>query len=106
MKVLLDENLPHDLRHFLPGHDVYTVAFMGWASLKNGELLRTAGNDGFDVMVTKDSGVAYEQHVPALPIAVVILKSQTNKLDDLLPLVAPMLIALSGLTPRSIVRVG
>jgi len=42
MKFLLDENLPHDLRHFIPGHEVFTVAFMGWAGVKNGDLLQLA----------------------------------------------------------------
>ena len=46
MKVLLDENLPHDLRKLLPGHDVFTVAYLGWAGVKNGELLRRAAADG------------------------------------------------------------
>ena len=65
MKILLDENLPHDLRHFLPGHDVYTVTYMRWSGKSNGELLRTAAQDGFDVLLTKDSGVEIpaESHV-------------------------------------------
>ena len=57
MKILLDENLPHDLRHFLPAHEVFTVAYMGWPGIENGELLERAGDSGFDVMLTKDSGV-------------------------------------------------
>ena len=54
MKILLDENLPHDLRYFLPGHEVFTVAYMGWSGSENGELLTIAGDSGFDVMLTKD----------------------------------------------------
>ncbi|MGD9634930.1 MAG: hypothetical protein AB7G28_20195 [Pirellulales bacterium] len=53
MKLLLDENLPHQLRHEIPGHDCSTVAFMGWSGLENGELLREAAHAGFDAMLTK-----------------------------------------------------
>jgi len=48
MKVLLDENLPHDFRHFLPGHEVFTAAYQGWTGLRNGELLARAAAEGFD----------------------------------------------------------
>ena len=69
MKVLLDENLPHDFRHFLPGHEVFTVAFRGWAGQQNGTLLATAAANGFDVLVTLDLGVQYEQNLSSLPVA-------------------------------------
>lgn len=54
MKVLLDEQLPHRLRTYLGAHEVYTVDYMGWAGLKNGELLRAAEADGFEVFLTGD----------------------------------------------------
>jgi hypothetical protein len=54
VKVLLDENLDHALRNMLGHHEVVTVAYMGWAGLKNGELLRTAQEDGVDVLLTGD----------------------------------------------------
>lgn len=106
MKVLLDENLPHDLRHLLGGHDVFTVAFMGWKSVENGDLLLAAGDAGFDVMLTLDSGVAYEQHLAALPVAVLIVKCKSSKMEDLRPLVPEVLSALSRLRPKTLARVG
>ena len=106
MKILLDENLPHDLRYFLSGHEVFTVAYMGWSGMENGELLKIAGDSGFDVMLTKDSGVEYEQPLAALPIAVVVMKSNTNKLDDIRPLLPAVLSALANLQPRTLVRIG
>lgn len=106
MKVLLDENIPHDLRHFLAGYEVFTVAYMGWSGIENGELLQKAAQDGFDAMITKDSGVAYEQHLPTLPVAVLILKSKTNKLEDIRPLIPATMVVLANLRPKSIVRVG
>jgi predicted nuclease of predicted toxin-antitoxin system len=106
MKILLDENIPHDLRHFLPGHEVLTVAYMGWHSLENGTLLKAAADGGFDVMLTKDSGVEYEQHLSDLPVSVLVIRAKTNKLDDIRPLVSAILSALNTLEPRTFVRVG
>jgi predicted nuclease of predicted toxin-antitoxin system len=63
VKVLIDENLHHRLRKHLGGHDVLTVAYKGWAGLKNGELLRTAEADGFDVFVTGDATLVQEQNL-------------------------------------------
>ena len=63
MKVLLDENLPHRLRHRLGSHEVSTVSYMGWAGLKNGELLKAAEAAGFEVLVTGDQTLPYEQNL-------------------------------------------
>jgi len=57
MKVLLDENLPHELRHLITGHDVFTVTYMGWSGLRNGALLARATEAGFDALITLDSGI-------------------------------------------------
>jgi hypothetical protein len=61
VRVLLDENIPKALRKALAGFDVSTVQYMGWAGLKNGELLSTAEAGGFDVFVTGDKTVQFEQ---------------------------------------------
>lgn len=75
MKVLLDENLDHALRHLLGSHEVVTVAYMGWASLKNGELLRTAEESGVDVFLTGDGTLSYEQNLTGRQLAVVALSA-------------------------------
>ncbi len=105
MKLLLDENLPHDLRHLLVGHEVFTVAYMGWKSLENGSLLSAAAASQFDAMLTRDLGVPFQQHLPALPLAIVVIQSRTNKLDDIAPLLPAILNGLMTLTPRTILRV-
>ena len=106
MKVLLDENLPHDLRHLLSGHDVYTVVFKGWSGLENGNLLKAAAGDQFDVMLTKDSGIEFQQYLPTLPIAVIVIRAPTNKIDDVRPLLPNIVAALASLQPKTLVRVG
>ncbi len=63
MKVWLDECLDHALRHLLAPHEVMTVAYLCWASLKNGELPRTAEENGVDVFLTGDGTLNCEQNL-------------------------------------------
>jgi hypothetical protein len=86
VKVLLDENLPHRLRNHLGSHEVFTVLYQGWSGLKNGELLRTAEHDGFEVFVTGDQSMAYEQNLTGRQIAVVVLSAiEWHIIRDRLP---------------------
>jgi predicted nuclease of predicted toxin-antitoxin system len=105
MKVLLDENLPHALRAELPDHDVFTVQYLGWSGTKNGLLLAKAADSGFDVMVTMDSGVAYQQNRAVLPLAVIILEATSNDIDDLRPLMARLRQAVKSIKPGTVVRI-
>jgi predicted nuclease of predicted toxin-antitoxin system len=105
MKLLLDENLPHQLRHELPGHDCYTVAFMGWAGIENGELLARAVTAGFDALLTKDTKLQYEQNLVSLPISVIVLQAASNDMEDIRPRLPALLKALTLLQPRQITRV-
>lgn len=75
MKVLLDEHLDHALRRLLAPHDVVTVAFMGWAGLKNGELLKAAEGGGIDVLLTGDQTLNHEQNLAGRRLAVVALSA-------------------------------
>jgi predicted nuclease of predicted toxin-antitoxin system len=92
MRILLDECLPARLRRNLPGHDVQTVPQAGWASIKNGKLLRLIAASGkFDVFLTVDKNLPHEQKIEGLPFAVVVLRSKSNRLADVVPF-APELI--------------
>lgn len=105
MKLLLDENLPHQLRHEIPGQDCFTVAYMGWGGLENGELLSRAEADGFDALLTMDSGLQFEQNLKDLPIAVVMIRAASNDIDDIRPLLPALLKALTTLKPNQITHV-
>jgi predicted nuclease of predicted toxin-antitoxin system len=105
MKVLLDENLPHELRHHLPGHQTYTVHYMGCSGVKNGLLLSKAAADGFDVMLTMDSGVRYQQNAATLPLTVIVLSASSNDMDDLILLVTSIIKALSNTSPKTFLRI-
>jgi predicted nuclease of predicted toxin-antitoxin system len=98
MKILLDENLPHELRLLLsPLHDSYTTRYMRWNGKENGELLKVAAQHGFDALVTTDRGYEHQQNLKTLPCAVVLLLSRSNAMDDLRPLLTPLLVRLENL---------
>jgi len=71
MKVLLDESVPRALGYELPGHFVRTVQTMGWSGLANGKLLSTMCEAGFEVLLTCDQNISYQQG-PGLPVALLV----------------------------------
>lgn len=100
MKVLLDECLPIDLRHHLPGHEVHSTDWAGFKGLKNGELLHEAEDAGYEVLLTIDQGVAHQQKPSAeRQIAILIVRARTNQLEDLLLEVDGILTALAAIRP-------
>ena len=105
MRVLLDESLPRPLGPLLVGHAVQTVGQAGWASFKNGVLLQLAATD-FDVLITADQNLEFQQNLQALPLAVLVLVADSNRLESLEPLVPKILETLDVLAPKKLVRVG
>ena len=73
MKVLFDQNVPLNLRKCLPGHEVHSAANLGWEELRNGELLKSAEEQGYDVFVTGDQSLSYQQNLSNRTIAIVEL---------------------------------
>jgi len=105
MKLLIDENLPHKLRHTLNEHICFTATFMGWNGISNGELLRIAAANGFDAVISNDRGLEYQQNQEALPLSVVVLLAKDNKLRTIELMVPALIAALKDLKPRSFVKV-
>ena len=91
MKILLDECIPRKLKHSLPDHECHTVPEAGLAGKKNGSLLDLAESAGFEIFVTMDKGLEYEQNLAGRSIAILILRAKSNRLADLLPLVPDLL---------------
>ena len=76
MRVLFDEDLDYRLaRSFPTGFDVYSTQWMGWSGMSNGDLLRAARADGFDVLVTADRSIRYQQSQPSMPVLVLQVRS-------------------------------
>ena len=105
MKLLLDENLPHRLRHELVGHDCFTAKYMDWCGIKNGDLLALAASHGFDAVLTKDTKIEYEQNLENLPLAVVVLDADSNDMELITPLLPELLESLGSLPPKQVTHV-
>ena len=105
MRILLDESLPKALQSELRGHDVRTVQEMGWSRIRNDELLARSVNR-FDVFRTADQNLQYQQNLSTLPVSVAVLVARTNRIQDLRPLIPQLLVSLSALEPRTLVRIG
>ncbi len=102
MSLLLDKNMTHRLRPVIVGHESATVSYMGWSSKHNGELLALAADAGFDALVTNDANLLYQQNPSTLPIAVVVLRTPSNDLEDIRPLIPALLVALDNLPPCAV----
>ena len=81
MKILFDVNMPHPLRQELPGHEIVTAQSKGWGELENGDLVAAADNNGFDLLMTADKNLRYQQNLTGRQIAILVLP--TNKLKVL-----------------------
>ena len=104
MRVLLDECVPRALRKELPGHEVKTVGEAGWAGVKNGELLRLAAKE-FDLLLTVDRNLEYQQNFTGVSIAVILIHAKSNDVDLLRPLMPAVLAAMSGAKPGVVTHV-
>ena len=105
MRILLDECVPRRLRNELPEHEVSTVPEMGWTSLNNGALLAQASGK-FDVFVTTDKRLSFQQNISKLSISVVTLVARRNKLEFLLPLMPDLKKSLNELAKGESRRLG
>jgi len=104
VRILLDECLPRRLGYELTGHDVETVAQAGWSGVKNGELLRLAATR-FAALITVDRRFAEGQPVPP-SLALLTLRTKSNRLESLKPLVPELLEVLAKPPRGNRVRVG
>ncbi len=87
-KLLLDECVPQRLRKKLQEFEVYTVVYMGWGGLKNGELMQAAVNEGFDIILTVDKNLQYQQNMHKYPLAIVVfdlVRTEEKYIKLLLP---------------------
>jgi hypothetical protein len=104
MRVLLDECVPRTLRKELLGHEVVTVAEAGWAGVKNGELLQRAAGR-FDLLLTVDRNLEYQQNFVGLALAVIVVHAPSNDVAVLRPLMPAVLAALSETKPGKVTHI-
>src|ERR1700686_4748191 len=97
MRILIDECVDERFRNYFPGHDCQTARYAGLAGLENGELLRAAQAANFDVFLTVDQGIEYQQNLIGRTIAIVIFRTKSNRLKDLLFLLPDCLAGIESI---------
>jgi predicted nuclease of predicted toxin-antitoxin system len=107
LKLLLDECAPKKLKTFLLtyGYKCSTAQEMGWAGIRNGELMALA-DPFFDVLVTIDKGIQYQQNMTGRRIAIVIVRRRSNRLEDLSPNFPVCAEILQSIQPGQVVEIG
>jgi hypothetical protein len=98
VRVLPDECVPRKLRGELLGHDVRTVAEMGWSGIKNGPLLLRAAQK-FDIFLTVEQGIEYQQNPVELALAIIVMLATSNDIDDLRPVMPRVRETLGSASP-------
>jgi len=96
MKILLDENLPKRLKKDFSGHVAFTVRDKSWNGIKNGLLLNLMLSDGFDVFITFDKNMQFQQNFEKYAIPVIVLNAENNTYIALAKLLPQILRLLDG----------
>lgn len=105
MRVLLDECIDERFRNYFPDHDCQSAHYAGLAGLKNGDILAAAEKFKFDVFLTVDQGIEYQQNLTGRTIGIIIFRTKSNRLKDLLPHVPTCLAHIESIQPGQIVRI-
>jgi hypothetical protein len=105
VRVLVDQCLPRRLALELIGHDATTVRAQRWLGLRNGVLLRAAVEAGFDVFITNDSSIEFQQNVKRIGVGVIAIVGCRNRIQDLRPLIPPILEALMTIQPGQVITI-
>ena len=105
MRILIDECVPRKVKASFPMHECRTVQEAGFGGKQNGELL-TLAEGQFDVLLTVDKGIRYQQNLSGRSVAVLIVRATSNDIDDIIPHVPDCLVALNSIQPGDVVLIG
>ena len=105
MKILLDECLNWRLKGEFESHDVFTVQDMGWSGIVNGQLLTKASEEGFEVFVTIDKNLKFQQNLKKYKVAVVVLQTRLNRMEYVRPLIPIVLSQLKQMVPGEVYEI-
>jgi hypothetical protein len=105
LRALIDQCLPRQLAAELTGHDATTVRAQRWLGLRNGVLLRAALDAGFQVFITNDSSIEFQQNVKKIGIGVIAIAGVRNRMQDLRPLVPGILESLAVIKPGQVITI-
>ena len=105
LRVLLDECIDARFAPHVTGVETRTVLGKGWSGISNGKLLTLAQSE-FDVFVTVDKNLAFQQHLPKFSIAVIVVHCKSNRVQDLLEILPELLLAISNAPKGQVTRIG
>lgn len=106
MKILLDECVPKAIKRRLSveGHECVTVPEAGFAGMTNGELL-SLGESRFDVFVTLDKGVQFQQNLAPRNIGIVLIRAKSSRVADIIPHIPACLVALRSIKAGQVIQI-
>ncbi|MEX8546666.1 MAG: DUF5615 family PIN-like protein [Mucilaginibacter sp.] len=84
MKILLDECVTKHLKAHLNEYEVFTVREMHWSGIKNGKLMSLCVENNFDILLTIDKNLQYQQNLEKYPVTIVVFNSYTSKAEELI----------------------
>jgi hypothetical protein len=102
MRILLDQNTPAPVRYALLGHQVETAYERGWSELSNGKLIAEAESAGFDVLITSDQSISYQQNWTGRKLGLLVLS--TNDWTRIRQAKERILEAVNGMEPATCIR--
>jgi len=105
VKILLDHNLDWRLSRYLPDHDVKSARQQGWENFRNGDLLTIAEAEGFQVILTGDTNVNYQQNFSFRSISLIILRAYNNKRQTHIEMMPDVSQSLLSIQPGQIIEV-
>jgi len=106
MKLLLDERIPRKFKDSLLSHESRTASEEAWAGKKNGELRTPAEESGYLAFITLDRGIEYQENLKPRSLAVILIRTKSNRLADLLRHVPEILRVLESAEPGQLAKVG
>lgn len=106
MKLLFDESVPRRLATDFPDKfEIKTATEMGWSGTDNGELLKLAASAGFNVLITTDKRMEYQQNRDTLPIAIIILSPLFTRINFLRPLIPKVISVLEDNPGKKLIKI-
>ncbi len=105
MKILLDENLPRRLKLALKDHEAVTVRELQWDAFKNGVLLKMIVQEGFEIFITADQNLEYQQNLKSIPLAIVVLIIPTLRFEDIEPVLPKLHSLLTNIEKSKVYHV-
>lgn len=105
MRILLDHCVPKRLKRFLSEHEIATAREAGFDKYKNGKLLASAAEEAFDVMITVDQNIRYQQNLTTLPLSITVIVAPSNRFATLAPYIPEVKAVLSTVSSGQYVEV-